>query len=589
MGDIQLYKTTEPRIDFSEDSIYTIPESASDIIYRRYPVTTYSDNNINFQQALDRKYAVSSKMFMNVQFDVTITGTPAVGGRLVQQGTSGPRFMPLSSVTQTCEVSLNNQSFTQKLNWYHDALMRYNNSFGEIANDLSMCPSMFDYYQDYSDFALYGSALNPLGGIGEAGPGIEPRGGFPYQIISGNAINGTSAVVRFTTYEPILISPLNWGHENTKSFRNLTTIGINYTFQTDLSRVWCRSPSAGGVITAVTATISAQPVVELVTMTPKIYQQIRNPQRYAYGEIQAFPQAIGNVAPGASSQTQLNNITLSGVPSRIYLYLRRRDNDRTYATTDTYARIDQLSMIFGNKDGIFTQCSPQQLYAISAQNGYLGSFSDWYRYSGSVFCMDFSKDVPVKDLEAAGLQENIQFQVTINFTNINTIDTINFSLYAIVVYDGLVTIDEDAMVNKERNILTKLAIHDASVVQMLPYKAVDTFSVSGGSFGNKLRRVASSVKGVVKKGISAYNALPPGVKDLIKDTATTGLDLISPRIMEVARDIGPVAKDVVQALAGQGYTENQIYSHLVKMRASGAGMSGGKKLTKAQLKKLTSS
>lgn len=585
MGDIQLYKVTEPRIDFAEDSVYTIPESASDIIYRRYPVTTYSDNNINFQQALDRKYAVSSKMFMNVQFDVTITGTPAVGSRLVQQGTSGPRFMPLTSITQTCEVSLNNQSFTQKLNWYHDALMRYNNSSSELAADLSMCPSMFDYFQDYADFLNYGSALNPLGGIGESGPGIEPRGGFPYEIISGNAINGNIAVVRFRTYEPVIVSPLNWGHENTKSFRNLTTIGINYTFQTDLGRVWCRSSAAGGTITGVSATISSQPIVELITMTPKIYQTIKNPQRYGYGEIQAFPQAIGVVASGDSSQTQLNNITLSGVPSRIYLFLRRRDGDRTYATTDTYARIDQLSMIFGNKDGIFTQCSPQQLYAISAQNGYLGSFSDWYKYSGSVFCMDFSKDVPVKDLEAAGLQENIQFQVTINFTNINTVDDINFTLYAIVVYDGLVTIDEEAMVNKERNILTKMSIHDASAVQMLPYKAADTFAYNGGSFGSRLRNVASSVKGVVKKGISAYNALPPGVKSLIKDTATTGLDLISPRILEVARDIGPVAKDVVQSLAGQGYTENQIYNHLLKMQ--GQGYRGGKKLTKKQLLALT--
>lgn len=584
MGDIKLYKVTEPRIDFAEDSIYTIPESASDIIYRQYPVTTYSDNNITFQQALDRKYAVSSKMFMNVQFDVIITGTPAVGGRLVQQGTSGPRFLPLTSVTQTLEVSLNNQSFTQKVNWYHDALMRYNNTSSEIAADLSMCPSMFDYYQNYDDFLLYGSALNPLAGVGEAGPGIEPRGGFPYTVIAGNAINGNTATVRFRTYEPIIVSPLNWGHENSKSFRNLTTIGINYTFQTDLSRVWCRAPSAGGTITGITATISSQPIVELITMTPKIYQQIQTHQRYAYGEIQAFPQAIGTVAAGASSQTQLNNITLSGVPSRIYLYLRRRDADRTYETTDTYARIDNISMIFGNKDGIFTQCSPQQLYAISAQNGYLGSFSDWYKYSGSVFCMDFSKDVPIKDLEAAGLQENIQFQVTVNFSNINLSEAINFTMYAVVVYDGLVTIDSEAMVNKERNILTKLSIHDASVVQMLPYKAVDTYSVSGGSFGNKLRRVASSVQGAVKKGIGAYNALPPGVKSLIKDTATTGLDLISPRIMEVARDIGPVAKDVIASLAGKGYTENQIYNELARMR--GMGYAGGKKLTKAQLKKM---
>ena len=393
---IQFYKTTEPRIDFAEQPIYTIPESASEITYRRFPVTSYSDNNINFQTTLDRKFAVSSKMFMNVQFDVRIDGTPAVGGRLVNVGQCGPRFMPLTSVTQTLEVALNNQSFSQKINWYHDALMRFNNTFGEVANDLSMCPSMFDYYQNYSDYLLYGSALNPLGGIGEAGPGIEPRGGFPYTVIGGNGINENFAIVRFTTYEPILLSPLNWGHNNSKSFINLNTVTVNYTFQTDLGRVWCVSSSNGSTITNLTSTISSPPVLELITMSPKIYQSIRPDQHYAYGEIQVFPQAAGILAPGASNVINAQNVTLSGVPSRIYTFLRRNDQTRDYSTTDTYARINGLTMLFGNNPSIFTQCSPQQLYAISAQNGYLGSFSDWFKYSGSIFCMTLLKMFQLK-------------------------------------------------------------------------------------------------------------------------------------------------------------------------------------------------
>jgi len=580
---MQFYKTTEPRIDFAEQPIYTIPESASEITYRRFPVTSYSDNNINFQTTLDRKFAVSSKMYMNVQFDVRIDGTPAVGGRLVNVGQCGPRFMPLTSITQTLEVALNNQSFTQKINWYHDALMRFNNTYGEIANDLSMFPSMFDYYQNYSDYLLYGSALNPLGGIGEAGPGIEPRGGFPYEVIGGNGINENFAIVRFSTYEPILNSPCNFGGKNSKSFINLNTITVNYTFQTDLGRVWCVSSSNGSTITSLTSTISAPPVLELITMSPKIYQTILPDQHYAYGEIQVFPQAAGILAPGSSNIINAQNVTLSGVPSRIYAFLRRNDQTRTYATTDTYARINGLTMLFGNNPSIFTQCSPQQLYSISAQNGYLGSFSDWYKYSGSVFCMDFSKDVPVKDLEAAGLQENVQLQLNIDYTNINTTDSINYQLYVVVVYDGLVTITSEGEVRKERNILSKRTIFDAGVVQSLPYSAVETFAVSGGSFGNKLRRVASTVKGIAKKGISAYQSLPPGIKEMIKDTGKAGLDLISPHLTQAVEEYGPAAMDIVRSLQGQGYTERQAINVLAKMK--GSGMKGGKMITQAQLKK----
>lgn len=586
---VSLYKVTEPRLDFNEDPVYTIPESASQILYRQFPATTYSDNTINIQTTLDRKYAVSSKMFMTAEFIVTINGTPTPGGRLVNAGNDAPRFMPLTSITQTLEVSLNNQSFTQKINWYHDALMRYNNDWSELSHDLTTFPSMFDSYQQYDDYLKYGSGLNALAQIGEAGPGVEPRGGFPWTVISGNGIDETQAKIRFRTYEPLVLSPLNWGHNNTKSFRDLNTLTVNYTFQTNLGRVWSRAAASGGTITNISASLVESgyaPVLEVVLMSPKTFQEIPAIQRYPYGEIQVFPNAAATLAPGGSATTSLNNVTLSGIPSRIYVFIRRRDQDRTYATTDTYARINSIDMILGTVNGIFTQASPQQLYAISAQNGYQGSFSDWYRYSGSVFCMDFSKDVPIKDLEAAGLQENIQLQLNVDYSNIQDAiggDTINYQAYTVVLYDGIVTI-ADAQVHKERNVLSRMNIADAMSVQALPYSAMDTFSVSGGSFGSRLKKAASTAVNIGKRAAKAYGSLPPGVRDLIKSTGEAGLDMISPRIREVVQDFGPAAMDIVKSLKGQGYTENQIYKKLVKMQ--GSGMSGGKRLTKAQLNKL---
>ena len=605
MSNLSLYKVVDPRIDFSESPIYTIPESASQIIYRQYPSTTFSNNNIQMQITLDRKYAISSKMYMNVGFRVVITGVPAPGTSLIQIGQDAPRFMPLTSITQVLEVALANQSFTQKINYYHDALMRYGNNLGEVSDDLSTFPSMFDSYQNYSDFLNYGSGLNALGRIGEGAQGaIQPRGGYPYTIVSGNGIDETIAVVEFRTYEPIIISPLVWGHYNHKSFRNVPNISVNYTFQTDLSRVWSRSYASGATNVNIDVSIigvngigsGSSPILEIITQTPKLYQGINPIQKYAYSEIQPYTQVISpSLNFNESTTVNANNMTLSGVPSKIYIFARRSDKERTAFTTDTYARINSINMIFGNVDGIFTQCSPQQLYSISVQNGYLGSFSDWYKYSGSVFCMDFGKDVPVKEDEAAGLQENIQLQYTLSLTSLAEHDnynpavdqSISYTLYTIVVYDGLVSIMEDGMIMKERNILTKNSISNSSVVQKLPYHAITNFSVTGGSFGSKLRAISSGAVKLAKKGKNIYSNLPGPVKDLLKQGTEAGLDLISPRIMEVARDIGPIAKDVVKGLQGSGYTEQQIYNKLVKMRNNqGSGLYGGKKLTKAQLKKL---
>lgn len=604
--DISFYKVVDPRIDFAEDSIYTIPESSSQIIYRQYPSTTYSNNNIQVATTLDRQYAVSSKMFMNVGFRVTIQGTPSPGTRLIQIGQDAPRFMPMTSITQTLELTLSNQTFSQRINWYHDALMRFGNNTNELAHDLSMFPSMFDNYQNYSDFLNYGSGLNALGRIGEGAQGsVEPRGGFPYTIISGNGIDETIAIVEFRTYEPVILSPLIWGHFNQKSFTNISTLTINYTFQNDISRVWSRSYAGGATNVLISASVigvngignGAGPLLEVITQTPKLAQLVKPIQRYSYSDIQTFDQAGAILAPGQSSVINSNNITLSGVPGRVYLFLRRNDNQRTAFTTDTYARIDSINMIFGNVDGIFNQCSPQQLYAISAQNGYNGSFSDWYRYSGSVFCMDFGKDIPVKNEEASGLQENIQFQFTLNYTNICEQDifnpvvdqSINFKLYTVIVYEGLVTIKEDGNILRERNMLTKPMISSASAIQQLPYHGVDTFSVTGGSFGSKIKALSRGAINLAKKGKSFYDRIPAPVKDLLKQGTEAGLDLLSPRIMDVVRDVGPAAKDIAMALHGQGYTENQIYNRLNKMRvkaAQGSGYVGGKKLTKAQLKKI---
>lgn len=584
---LSVYKVTEPRLDFNEDPIYIVPESAKQILYRQLVSTAYSDNNIQFQQTLDRKYAIDTKMYVICEFIVTINGTPPPGSRLVNSPNDAPRWMPLTSVTQTLELSLNNQTFSQRINWYHDALMRYNNTLAEGTMDLSTFPSMPDFYQNYDDYLLYGSALNSLGNQGEAGQGAySGRGGFPYVIVSGNQIDGTQAKIRFRTREPIIVSPNNWGHSNSKAYINVETVNVNYTLDPNLGRVWSRAAASGGIITSVTASISetgVNPILELILLSPKKQQMLRNIQRYPYSELNPYIVAGPTLAPQQTATVAYTNITLSGIPNRAYIFARRRNADRTYGTSDTYARIDRIDATLGTVNGIFTQASSEQLYTISRQNGLQMSWPEWSKYTGGVFCASFEKDIPIEEMQASGLQESIQFQFNIDFTNIQPLggESISYSVYLVIVYDGMVSIF-DGQVNKERNILTHAMINKSETIQSLPYNTLDTFAVSGGSFGSRLKKAATSAVNVAKKGAKLYNSLPPGVRELVQSAGEAGLDLISPRIMEVARDLGPAAKDIITGLAGKGYTENQLYNELVKLR----GMGGGKKLTKAQLKRL---
>lgn len=604
--------TVDPRIDFNKDGVFAIGAAGERVTYRNVQTQNLSDSNISITEKQSMGVAIASKWFMNVEFTVTFSGTPANGEKLIQLGSNdAARFMPLTSITKTITVDLNDEKFTTGINDYHDALMRYNESEDAMGFDLSTCPSFLDTYQSYNDYLTYGSALNPLGNYGENSIQEPLRGGFEYYNIDNPTGDGTAKTgsVTFRTREPVLLSPLTWGHFNTKALVGIKSFAVNYDFDSNKSRVWSHNASntvTGFAVTGVTVNTAS---LELIYITPKSTIPIMPVQRYPLANVYKTTKAISpDIPAGGSAVVSSDSMPLYGVPKRIYIFARRSNATRNFNKPDVFAGISKLNLYFNNSDGNFSQASDFQLYQVSRENGYRRSYQAFHKFEGAVMCVDFSKDMPLLPSEGVGSNENIQFQYDLKLTNLSN-ETITYTLFTIVIFEGLMTI-RNGVIIREVNVVSPKDIVDSKIVQVLPHeREVDYYAV-GGAFGSTARKLIDTgrdaVGAILDVGEKAYSYVPKGaIPKLAKEglkyaitkqlksspgaahAAKLALPVAYDMASKIFADFAPSAHDYIRELIGYGWSEDQIYQELIgrgyKRKKSAAG---GKKMTQKELLKL---
>ena len=591
--------TVDPRIDFSKDGVFAIGAAGERVTYRNIQSQNSSSSNISISDKQSMGVAIASKWFMNVVFTVRFSGVPANNVNLIQLGSNdAARFMPLTSITKTITVDLNDEKFATGINDYHDALMHYNESADDIGFDLSTCPSFLDTYQSYDDYRTYGSALNPLGNYGENSVQEPLRGGFDYYDIVnpvGDGIATRVGEVTFRTREPVLISPLTWGHHNTKALVGIKSFAVNYDFDSNTSRIWSHNPLNNVANFAVTSVEMRSASLEMIYITPKSTIPIFPTQRYPLANVSKYTKAVSpSVASGATAVITSDSMPLYGVPKRIYIFARKSNATRTYNDPDVFAKLSKLNLYFNNSDGNFSQATDFQLYQVSRENGYRRSYQAFSKYEGGVMCIDFSKDMPLLPAEGVGSNENIQFQYNVSLTNLSA-STIDYTLFTIVVFEGLMTI-RNGVIIREINVVSPKDIVDSQIIQLLPHEREVDYLAVGGAFNSVGRRLMDRVtegsKKVIDVGQKAYAMLPGSVKKAAVETAVGALGTWSPALAELIRMYGPVVQDVITSLQGSGWSEDQIYQELIgrgykpKPKCKKGGAVGGKKMTQKELLKL---
>jgi hypothetical protein len=494
---------------------------------------------------------INRNMYAKMQFQVTFVGKAPVGQPLLNTEIDAPRAFPLASISNSLKVTINGKSVESQYDNCLQALLRYNLSDECLEHDLSQTPHVLDKSQRYVD--LVGSVRNPLSSY--ANNSYETgRGAFqldslvnPVGVGTGAGDPSVNAVAVFTVCEPLFISPMLFKQGDLESgLIGVKNMGVQFTFNSgSLDRVWSHAGGNNVTFSSVTTSIgagtTAPPQLLVNYLTPPLIDvqnnQIPRTINYQYYDLDTQVNDMNTTLAPLASQTFTNNsIQLSTVPKAIYIYACRPSSTKSYLTTDTFHRITSLSLNYLNVSGQFSSMTPNDLYNMSRKNGCNLSFQEWngstfdissntsYGLVGSVLKIDVS-DLHIPSNVASGQNMNSQLSYSIGLQNVNRVDTIGVQLVTIMVYDGLITIDNYNMNTQIGVVNSKDILATRAEPGFLDYNI--TKNLYGGNMFADIGHLYTKPLSIVKKAVETGSKAKDAVDSAMELKRMVGLGLES--------------------------------------------------------------
>jgi hypothetical protein len=271
----------------------------------------------------------------------------------------------------------------------------------------------------------------------------------------------------------------------------------------------------------------------------------------------------------------MNNIQLNSIPQRLLIFLDEPDSAASPFKSDTYASIQGVNISFDNRDSLLAAAQPIDLYNIAAKNNTNLTWTEWNRDVGSVLCLNFGEDIPLRANQAVGLRGSYNLRMQVTYNNVKTGDTTEsfeegpnvpqpmngVSLQVLVFGVGVMTIAQQNVV-RTVGILTNEDVLRSKTQPALPYQ--NTGDLYGGGWWDDFRNAFLSV------------ARP------VANLATKILPMVAPEVSpfmnafnSVIQDEGPGNTGLVRSY-GKGLVGGNVGGRLV----------GGKKVSRAQLAKM---
>lgn len=495
---VDVARVMDPRLEINRKRDYVALKGALVNTHQQFPATNVNNSSIQITcNPPNRGIVVSRLIYKRVVFDVTITGTNTGAGPLLNPGFFGPRFMPLLQVTSSEQMTINNDTLTQApVNQYWPEIMRYHNEFKNRFGQLSLCPSMMDQHQSYEDGA--GGVRNPLGGYDDNSY-EQTRGSFAGMEVLSNPDGGTTATLRITTTEPILISPLVAGcHSNyTAGLSGIQNMAYTATIG-NLTRVMSLVADQGapGVIDIQSSGVNvnlSQASLLFNYLTPDPLNPVPRNLVSSYFSIVSYPtKTSAPIAPGNEVSITMQSVQVTSIPRRIYVFARRDDSQKTAFTSDSLMALPQTGnpiTLTWNNNQFLSQMTTQDIYNTSVKNSCNLSYSQFVDKVGAVQCYDFGTDIGLMSDEAPGCLGNYQLGLTCRFKNTGSED-IAPTLFVVVVYEGTFNVD-DGNCSHMIGVLSREDVLNSRRVPGVSYQqAQDVF---GGNFFTKIKNAFQSV------------------------------------------------------------------------------------------------
>lgn len=547
---------------------YAVLKGGQNVSVQSFPATSTSSNSHVYQINVPSTSVVLDRhLLWRSEIIFTVTGTPAAGTRLVQWGKNcAVAPFPLHQLVQNMSAQINNTTVSATTNQILDPILRCL-SKKELARYNSTTAVFLDNYGDYNTLDnLTGSLNNPMGGYDRAtDPDYLPRGATHVEVVSGNAVDGVTAVIKVRVAEPLMLSPFLYGETEHKSagFYGINNINFNMSMDSAAKRALRFCPITGTITNVSVSYTEGESNIECRFLTPHPSDLLPETNIVPYQEFTNYLRVHGELTNGSSATITSNNIQLSSIPDKVFIWVRPKQGDLTYTSPDSYATISSVSVLFDNQSGLISSASAYELYNMSTEAGSQQNWIEWsgrttvdnggapltYSTCGGPLVLNFAEHIGIsQDYYSCGSIGNFNFQVTATVKN-NLGYTINAEL-SVMFMQGGVFVTSNGVSSKYLGILSKEQVLQASLQE--PVGKAELARLVGGGFFSRLYEGAKNVAGIVK----------------------TGLDVVGTPIRQLAEKIPiPLAQGIATGLKAVGYgMSGGAYS--------GGAKSGGKRMAK---------
>lgn len=525
--------------DLKEKRMYSVLNGPQEFTAKTFTTQSYSTTSMSFTADPPSENDIIYPVFWKeVEFSVSalLTNTDAAhsyyGFTFSETNAVGkdishflvPRAFPLSQIIATESVSLNGAQFTTNLNEYNNAFIRYCNDIHDRSGKYSLAPSMLDELHLYSDadltfrdpFARYSDSF-----IRDSRSAFS---GNNYAASDAEIIaNGAPKTLTFTfkVSEPCFVSPF-WYQK--KGITQIKSLSYNAVFS-DINRavslgvIKAVDPTKYAISNIAVSITSAK--LKFYYATPKLLDKIPKQLTYAYQEIQVYKTTAAGLAAGASVDVVAPSINLSAIPRRVIIWAEENRQDRQgnavaiVGKTDTLkAAITAINLSFGNRSGLFSSASQQDLYYIAKKNGLDMTYSQYSKYVGSVLALDFGRDIGLPTDLSVGTLANPQFGVTVSIKNVSAA-TVNFEVKYAIIYDGCMTI-VNGSVNRQLGILSQNDVLEAQLKSQEIVSDEQCENLFGGRIAGNPLALLGMLPGIIsgiRKGVQVGAPIAKGVAD----------------------------------------------------------------------------
>jgi len=495
----------DSRLLVGSDKTVEIRRGADNYTINRQSASALSNGQIIWNVVLNNpaNTLIDSYMWAEIFFTCTISATGL--SELVQtylENNIAFRQYPLASITNTSTVTLNNQSVsTNPLQWIH-SLSWFQPHFADKASTQSITPIFPDKAQTYNQMA--GTNLSPLASyFSNAEFYADPRGIF---VADWNTIATSDTAWTFigVIREPIINGLLEYNPAvRREALPFINNFNIQLLFANNISRIFSIDTVTCPAITNVAVNFNSANLV-MQWLTAPTNQML--PPRALRSFSTIVSQSTNSGVPVApnSPPVQIVSQTYSfnQIPKKIWIYINNgqaSDVVNGYGQTDTFFSIQNLNVLFNNRQSLLGNYTAADLYNnLCADAGCRITYQESQYFVGSVLELDPVVHFGLQQDQTSGMLGVFNFQVTATCTNIHPTATITPVIWVTTANESIMQTTSESISNLIQGYITQQDVIAANSLPASPSLFAEHDIYGAGIFDTIKSGLSSIFENVIK-------------------------------------------------------------------------------------------